>query len=231
VPDLESTGVDRSDQRFSLTGEMLYREVGFRVWSEVAYNDFYRSWDSFIRYPFHTFAFNLGTEKVWSLRNPDYSLMIQGEMSSTESSRDTAVYWPQTFYAHHIVTQGYTNEGQILGTTYGSGGTYQNIKATFIHPRGYVSAFLERLNGNNDYIYFLNSGSGIGVQSSEKDRYRLKAQFTVGAESAWILEEGIILSGGMALNMVHNPLYNDDDKQSSDILNSFYLFMGLKIKL
>ena len=229
VPDLD-TGHDESDQRFSLTGEVLLPDSGMRFWTEIGYNDFYRSWDSFIRYPFHTFAYNLGVEKIWSLGSPKRAILVRGEMSSTESSRDTAVYWPQTFYAHHIVTQGHTNEGQSLGAFYGSGGTFGRLDVEYIHPGGSASLYIARQNGNNDYIYFMNSSDGISVQSSEKDRFKLKAIFTVGTDTTWIIREGILFFSGFACNMVHNPLYENDDL-SSEMLNSIHLYTGLKIKL
>lgn len=229
LPNL-ATDEDESDQRFSFSGELHFPSVGFRTWGEIAYNDFYRSWDSFIRYPFHTIAFNAGLEKAWTLGNPDYTILVQGEFSSTESSRDTALYWPQTFYAHHIVTQGYTNEGQMLGAAYGTGGNYQNITVTLVHPKGDIGIYIERQNIDSDYIYFLNSDAGISAQNAGKDRWRQKAIYTMGADMDWIIKEGILLSTGLAFNMVHNPLYNDDDSISSEVLNSVYLYSGLKVK-
>ena len=228
LPNLD-TGYDESDQRFTLIGEILLPDSGMRVWAEVGYNDFYRKWDSFIRYPFHTFAYNLGVEKLWTLKNDKRAILFRGEMSSTESSRDTAIYWPQTFYAHHIVTQGHTNEGQILGAFYGSGGMYNRLEVEYIYSEGSVSLFAARQNGNNDYIYFLNAGSGIYFQSNEKDRFKLNAIFSVGSDTTWIIKDGIIASAGLAYNMVHNPLYENDGLKST-LLNSLYLYAGVKIK-
>jgi hypothetical protein len=229
IPDLD-TGYDAGDQRISTTGELLFTTVGLRIWGEIAWNDFYRSWDSFIRYPFHTVAYAAGLEKVWRLPSPRYAIMFQGEVSSTESSRDTAVYWTQTFYAHHIVTQGHTNGGQYLGVGYGSGGNFQRGSLSLLHPDGSASFFVQRLNRNSDYIYFLNAYSGLGAQTSAGDRWKQNAEFSIGIDTSWILTRIGIASVGVGYNMNHNPLYNNDGIAST-ILNSVYLSAGLKLSL
>lgn len=225
-----SMAKDTGDQHASLTGELLFASIGFRTWFEWARNDHNSKLDSVIRYPFHSQAYSLGAEKIWRLPNPRFAVLAAAEVSTTESSRETELYWVQTFYAHHINIHGYTNAGQWLGAGYGTGGNYQKLGATLLHPRGTAEIFIERRNGNLDYVYFLHANDGIDDQLVHNDILKLNAELTLGLHTTWILRGLGLATVSAAYNMNHNPMYDGTDSTSNK-LSSLRLIVGLKLAL
>ncbi|MFH2115516.1 MAG: capsule assembly Wzi family protein, partial [Spirochaetota bacterium] len=69
-----SMGLDRRDQRAAVSAELLFTEVGLRVWFEWARNDHNKWLVSVIRYPFHSQAYTLGMVKHWILPDTRFEL-------------------------------------------------------------------------------------------------------------------------------------------------------------
>ena len=212
-----SMGLDRRDQRASVSAELLFTEVGLRVWFEWARNDHNKWFVSVIRYPFHSQAYTLGMEKHWTLPDPRFELLMQGEIANTESSRDyfTAGY---SFYGHHIVIHGHTNEGQIIGAGIGTGGNFQRLAFSLLHPLGSTTAYMERRNRDNDYVYY-----------TTLDPHTFNTELSFGLDTVWPVEDWAIAQLGVAWNNNHNPLYNPSNGFSSTIINSLFISVGLKL--
>ena len=216
-------GSDQRDQRASLTGELLFPAVGLRIWTEWARNDYTGNNDAIIRYPFHSQGYTLGLERLWKLVGGRYSLLIDAEIANTESSRDYSLWGPYSFYGHHRVPHGYTNEGQILGAGIGSGGNFQHLGARFGYAVGSTTAYVERKNRDNDYIWFLNSDKSIAEVSQLLDRLRFNAELTIGIETEWMLGGFGTINLETAYNMNHNPHYEIGVDQYSVVLDSWFI--------
>jgi hypothetical protein len=224
-----SAGTDSRDQRASLTADYLLPEAGIEVYLEWARNDFSPSLDMIMRYPFHSQAYSLGLRKL--LRFGDDSRFL-GELlveaTNLESSRDYEFLWPTTFYAHHIIRQGYTNEGQILGAGIGTGGNCQYLGFSLYHPLGRSRVYVQRVNRNNDYVYFLHMGDTVA--NKRADEYMFNTEFTAGADSYWLLTGGLRASLGAAYCLNLNPLYDPVGQHSTKIHN-LYLAAGIRYQL
>jgi hypothetical protein len=148
-------GKDESDQRASITLDYLIPNAGFEIYLEWARNDFQTEDGNLLRYPFHTQAWSVGGKKSFYI-----SKLINGkilfEFSVLECSHDymTTYPWFSTFYAHHKVTQGYTNKGQWLGAGIGTGGNSQYLGIELLYPQGKTSFFVYRYNPDLDYVWF-----------------------------------------------------------------------------
>jgi len=146
-------GDDEHDQLFSLFARWELPASGFEVYTEWARND--HSWDltDFVREPEHSQAYTLGFRKAVEISGNRVVTMTgelsQLEGSSTFQSRGVKV----TYYAHHVVTQGYTHEGQLLGAGVGPGGNAQFLGVDLYSGRGKVGWFLERRIHDNDAYY------------------------------------------------------------------------------
>jgi hypothetical protein len=153
-----NAGKDERDQRGSITFDYLLPQVGAELYFEYARNDYSSSMDHLIRYPFHAQGYTLGVRKSVRIA-PDRGIRGQfvAELSNLESSRDYEILPNNaTFYAHHIITQGYTNEGQWLGAGIGTGGNSQYMGFEVFFPEASINVFVQRVNPNNDYVWFLN---------------------------------------------------------------------------
>ena len=150
------SGEDESDQRASFTCEYLIEKAGFNLYFEWARNDFQAAEYNFLRYPFHTEAYNIGLKKAFTFGNSVKGLLAV-EITQLGCSQDyTQTYsWFSTFYAHHKISQGYTQKGQWLGAGIGTGGNSQYISFTLFYPRGKSSFSVQRINPDLDYVWFV----------------------------------------------------------------------------
>lgn len=226
-------GYDQRDQRASVTAEMLYPTIGLRLWIEWARNDHNTHLYSIIRYPFHSQGYAGGLEKIWRLANPEYALVLNTEIANTESSRDYQIFGSSySFYSHHIILHGYTHEGQILGAGIGSGGNFQRLELSLLHPSGLISAYFERLNRDNDYVYFTNNGLPLADRLAAGDRFKFNAEVCAGLSTTWIVDGIGMALVGFSFNSNHNPLYNPlDGGPDSTILYSWHLYSRIKLVL
>lgn len=151
----QKAGNDESDQRASVIIDYLFQKLGFEIYLEWARNDFQVTDGNFIRYPFHTQAWTFGAQKSFKITNKFYAKILL-ELTHLESSHDyrTTYPWASTFYAHHKITQGYTNKGQWLGAGIGTGGNSQYLEIELIYPKGNSSIFIYRYNPDLDYVWF-----------------------------------------------------------------------------
>lgn len=199
-------GSDNSDQRFSLTVDYLLTSVGFEIYFEWARNDFSPNLNYIIRYPFHTQGYTLGCRKSINFSDK-YSGELSLEITNLECSRDYGSYipYPSTFYAHHIITQGYTNGGQWLGAGIGTGGNSQYIGFKLYHPNGFWKIFFQRRNPDLDYTWHYDvAHSGWGAETN------IRALFIIGLEALYYVSKDIYLTVGLTGIHEKNPLNNGD---------------------
>ena len=148
-------GQDESDQRASITLDYLIPTVGFEIYFEWARNDFQTTDGNLFRYPFHTQAWTVGGQKTFHITKQLYGKLLF-ELSFLECSHDymTTYPWSSTFYAHHKITQGYTNKGQWLGAGIGTGGNSQYLGIELFYPQGKSLIYVYRYNPDLDYVWF-----------------------------------------------------------------------------
>ncbi|MBN2812181.1 MAG: hypothetical protein JXP39_09845 [Spirochaetales bacterium] len=204
-----SAGKDESDQRASLSAEYSIPNAGFDLYVEWGRNDFSPSLDFLIRYPFHTQGYTLGGVKSFNLMSDN---RIKGqfriELSNIESSRDSEIIWPTTFYAHHIIQQGYTNQGQWLGPGIGTGGNSQHIAVDFFLSKSAISLFVNRKNPDNDYVWFSPRDSEGTSRTDYDNEYKLRADISIGVSAVQKTSNGFSIGESFAVTDSHNYDYS-----------------------
>lgn len=210
VPKLGTTaGKDNNDQRFSFTVDYIIPKVGLELYLEWARNDYSPDLNYILRYPFHTQGWTAGIKKTVK-----FSDSFRGEFllecTNLESSRDYELMWPTTFYAHHIITQGYTNKGQWLGAGIGTGGNSQYIGFKLYHPKGYWNIFFQRNNPDLDYTWY--------IDRTDVPERSVRVKLSLGTDALYFLTESFNISGGIICCYELNPL-NDIDAASNKRLN------------
>ncbi len=144
------TGDDEHDQLASLFGRWVLPESGFEVYWEWARTD--HAWElrDFLLEPEYSQAYTLGLQKAILMRG-DRTLTLQAELTHLERNATAFVRGGNpVYYAHHIVTQGYTQRGQIIGAGIGPGGNSQYLGADLYAPWGRAGVYLERQVHDND---------------------------------------------------------------------------------
>ncbi|QTQ14066.1 hypothetical protein HRQ91_06125 [Treponema parvum] len=197
-------GSDNSDQRISFTADYLLPSVGFEIYFEWARNDFSPNLNYISRYPFHTQGYTLGGRKNINFSDK-YSGELSLEITNLECSRDYNSYipYPSTFYAHHIITQGYTNGGQWLGAGIGTGGNSQYMGFKLYHPNGFWKIFFQRRNPDLDYTWHYDvAHSGWGAETN------IRVLLIGGMETLYYLSKDIYFTAGLTVIREKSPLNN-----------------------
>lgn len=146
-------GNDRRDQLLSLYGRWLLPKSGFEVYVEWARNDHSANLRDFLMEPDHSQALTAGFQKT--LPAGGARLRFRGEWAHLERSRTFQVRGSPVYYEHHIVREGYTHRGQLLGAGIGPGSSGQFLGLDRYGRRGRLSFYLERVRYDNDAYYAL----------------------------------------------------------------------------
>ena len=221
-----SAGSDRRDQRASVILDYLLPIAGINVYLEWGRNDFSPNMDFVIRYPFHTEAYTFGIRKSIIFTNK-YQGELLFEVTKLESSRDYELLWGTTFYAHHIISQGYTNDGQWVGAGMGTGGNSQYLGFKLNFPKGYGQIFVQRRNPDLDYTWFIDDSKKYPGQNSIAEG-NIRAFLDIGISSLYYIYRNISVFGSLIIRDEHNPLNKSYANRSSIHRYNFYFSLGLK---
>lgn len=194
------TGEDEHDQLGSLFARWVFPASGLELYAEWARND--HSWDvrDLLTEPEHSQAYILGLQKAWPLvRNRLLNLrveLIHIEQAMTFRARSNGSY-----YLHHIVQQGYTHEGQLLGAQVGPGGKEQYLGIDLYTPTGVTSFYLRREVLNND-AYYAQFAPDLGFCCHD-------VPLTFGTDAMrFVGDDGFEVAGGLALTRRLNRYYD-----------------------
>ena len=89
-----------------------------------------------------------------SLRKKNKILSITAEITQLVRSEDADKISP-SYYRHHVVIQGYTNLGQVMGAAIGPGSNSQFLQVSCYTHWGYIGPRIQRIAYDQDY-YFAN---------------------------------------------------------------------------
>ncbi|MDR2409561.1 MAG: capsule assembly Wzi family protein [Bacteroidales bacterium] len=226
-----SAGSDENDQRASVVFNYLLPVVGIDIYFEWARNDFDWFFDVTIRYPFHTQGYTFGIKKSLHITN-----LLKGEilleMTNLEASNDYIIRNAgTTFYAHHIIKQGYTNRGQWLGAGIGTGGNSQYLGFKLYFPRGYGQLFIQRRNPDLDYTWFIDSNYYASVyNNSEIANWNIRAFWDTGISGLYYINRDISIATSLVFRDEHNPLYKTVSMVDGASVHRYNVYLTLTFK-
>ena len=147
TPD-DPVGDDHTDQLFGMFGRWVLPRARLEVYGEWARTD--HSWDfeDFMSEPDHSQAYTLGLQKLFG--DDGRWLRVQAELTHLAPSATRLHRGSGNFYNHHLVTQGYTHRGQMLGAGLGPGGASPYLGVDAYRPWGRLGGFVERYARNED---------------------------------------------------------------------------------
>lgn len=146
-------GNDATDQMASLFFRWAFPASGFELYGEWARGD--HSWDlrDLLTQPEHASAFMLGFQKAID-PTPARTWRVAAEMTVLGTPRSGLVRPPASaFYQHHIIRQGWTQRGQVLGAGIGPGSTQNSVSLDRFAPWGKVGATILRTVYDNNRFY------------------------------------------------------------------------------
>lgn len=207
-------GSDERDQRVSLSFEYELPAAGADVYLEWGRNDFSPATDYIVRYPFHTHVYTIGGKKSFKISDTrKISGQFIAEVTMLESSRDYELLgWKETFYAHHIISQGYTNGGQWLGAGMGTGGNSQYMGFELFYPKGNTKIFVQRANTDNDYVWYKSNPGDHAARLIDQCRFR--TDLSAGLSGIFYMRKQFCLNYGLTVIDTYSWEYGIDSVSS-----------------
>lgn len=231
---LKSGGGDSSDQRISFTVDWICTKIGLDIYLEWARNDFSPSFEYIFRYPFHTQGWTAGLQKTTSFSNNiKGKLLLEVTFLECSADYDRLINWYSTFYAHYLITQGYTNRGQWLGAGIGTGGNSQYIGYTLYFPKGSANIFVQRRNPDLDYTMYIDKRKyaenfSNGIWSAEGN---IRAIFDFGIGGTYWILPNLRLGSNLIFEDEHNPLnVSSNEGNNASSIHRFNFAIQLNMK-
>ena len=200
------------DQKANIYADWICSEVGFEVYGELGIDDYYyKGWKrGLTRYAPENIIWTMGLKKTISLQKIKnvYGEIIL-EFSDWEMPRsrlsDNQTY---SFNTHYQIKQGFTNNGQPIGSPLGIGGNSQYLGFKIYYPKGSSLLFINRTNPDTTYAYINNT-----------DNHGIKGMVTIGFETDYFVNKNFNLFGGASYSYIENPYYFERDDSGAKIIN------------
>jgi len=155
----DPVGNDLRDQLLSLTARWTFPGAGFEAYVEWARNDHSVNPRDFALQPDHSRAYTLGFQQL--LPSGGGQVRLRGEHTTLGRPATIETRATPTYYLHHIVRQGYTHRGQLLGAAIGPGSQSQWLAVDRFDRRGLLGLSFQRVRFDDDAYYTSFSGPNL----------------------------------------------------------------------
>jgi len=213
----DSAFVPGPDQIFSLFGRWAIPVYGIETYLEWARADFPISLRDLLEQPNHSRGYTAGLQWTRSDSARNSRFRIMGELTSVEQS-STYRYRPiGSFYTSRAVPQGFTNEGQVLGSGMGPGSSGGFLAADYFRSGFQFGLTFGRTRYNNDAFFLLPAADRCGhdvitypgFRGSYANRFlRVGLDFAHGSRYNTFFQNkrGTCLAGGEGSDRTNNAL-------------------------
>lgn len=219
-----SLGYDKNDQKASVFFDFNLTDYFLKLYAECAYED-HLVGRGILLIPGHTLAYTFGLKKGFQIYK-DHYLSLNFELTELQQSRSYEITMGVGggWYRHHIVTQGHTENGQILGAGIGTGANSQYMSLDYYNKHGMVGISMTRLGRDNDYIYkdpvLFSEGD-----STKAGFFRMNVEMTYGITCLLFMEN-------MALSFNYSFCNNfNRDYTAWNYVENHYFEAGINYKI
>jgi len=190
------------DQYTSFYARWLFTKAQAEVYFEYGLNDNSYNFTDFITSPDHSRAYIFGLRKMLPINgSKDEHILFSGEITQLSQSPDGFLRSAGGWYVHSTVTDGQTNEGQVLGAGTGSGGNLQSMDVSWVsgfkklgiefqryeHDADFAQEYFPDINGNSrnwvDFAFALQ-----GEWNYKNILFNAKLQEIASLNYEWILK-------------------------------------------
>lgn len=225
------------DQKCSFGLDLLFPSVGFEVYGELGLDDYNAR--GFAN-PFHTAIYTVGAKKEISFfqkfnffKKFNIRPEIIFEWNNFEMSQDFQLQWHYMgYYSHSQITQGYTQNGQIIGAGSGYFGNSQYLALRTYFSKGDITFFIHFNKPDTNYL----NNKGIDTKAEDwknagkaqyEDWGQYKAIRTFGCTANFFATKSLIISTNINGSWIINSTYKQQDKD----FGNYYFSLCLKYNL
>ena len=149
----DGTITERADQMVSIGFDWKSRSDNFRVYLEWIRGDFASDIMDFLTQPDHNAGYIWGFVKSFELESQS-TIKLVFENSNLATWETKQVRAGPSLYTHGKLTQGYTNNGQVMGAHIGPGSSNHSINVSYNNQNLELIFEYYRTRYNDDLFYY-----------------------------------------------------------------------------
>ncbi len=147
--DINPSHEAQTDQAAGLFLRWLWADSNTEIYTEYHFNDSKVNLRDLLLDSRHARAFTIGFQKFFKKS----SLKLNFEWTQMEQTGGRILRDAGSWYAHHFVYDGFTNKGEVIGSSIGPGSNSQYISITKLKEKFKLSLGLEIIHHDNDFYY------------------------------------------------------------------------------
>lgn len=150
--DKEEFGFNLSqDQAAGIFGRWLWFDARAELYFEFAKNDASINLRDLLVDTDHSRALTVGINKLFPTTKDKLFWQFNFEWTQTSQTESRLIRNSSSWYIHHRVRHGYTNNGEVLGSALGPSGNAQYLEVSQVKGFQRIGGALERFVHNNDF--------------------------------------------------------------------------------
>ncbi|KYG82590.1 capsule assembly Wzi family protein [Roseivirga echinicomitans] len=148
----------RQDEAASLFGRWVWFDSKAEVYFEFGKNDAAINLRDLLVDSDHSRALTIGFSKLFPTAKKDEFYQFNFELTQMSQTESRFFRNALSWYIHGVVRDGYTNNGEVLGSALGPGGNAQYLEVSWLKGLKRIGGAVERYVHNNDFATFTFSG-------------------------------------------------------------------------
>lgn len=121
------------------------------IYAEYHLNDSKYNLRDLILDPDHSRAATIGIQKVFNIKNSNY--LFSWEWTQMEQTGSRLIRNSTSWYEHQYVFDGYTNKGEVLGSSIGPGSNSHYLSISRINKNEKIGFAVELIDVDNDFYH------------------------------------------------------------------------------
>ena len=122
-----------------------------RIYTEFYHNDSKQNFRDFLLDSDHSRAVTVGISKIFEINNNNF--LFNWEWTQMEQTAGRMLRNAGSWYSHNYVYDGYTNKGEVIGSSIGPGSNSQYFSLNKINENSKLGVAIEIVDNDNDFYY------------------------------------------------------------------------------
>ncbi len=141
----------QTDQAAGIFFKWLWKESKAEIYAEFHHNDSKQNLRDLLLDSDHSRAATIGIQKVFEIKKSKY--LFNWEWTQMEQNATRLVREAESWYQHAWVYDGYTNNGEVLGSSIGPGSNSHYLSINKIEMNQQIGIAFEVIDHDNDFYH------------------------------------------------------------------------------
>tara|TARA_B100001057_G_C22863735_1_gene955659 strand:- start:552 stop:2231 length:1680 start_codon:yes stop_codon:yes gene_type:complete len=141
----------QTNEALGLFMKWLWKDTRAEFYFEFHHNDSKINFRDLLLDSDHSRAATIGLQKIFNIKKSNY--LFSWEWTQMEQTAGRLLRNASSWYEHYMVFDGYTNKGEVLGSSIGPGSNSHYFSLQKIKDKSSVGFALEVIDHDNDFYY------------------------------------------------------------------------------